>query len=93
MKHVQTLVCKSRQFGEDIVLPSQPYDQRYIGVCKPSSMMSLPVDITVGAEEYKEEVEKGVSGDERYLADIAEVEPIGYLHVSQSRSIGTTSSR
>lgn len=56
MKHVQTLVCKPRQFGEHVILPSQPYDQRNIGVCKPSSMMSLPVDITVGAEEYKEEV-------------------------------------
>lgn len=55
--------------------------------------MSLPVDITVGAEEYKEEVEKGVSGDERYLADIAKVEPIGYLHVSESCQIGTGSLR
>lgn len=55
--------------------------------------MGLPVDIAIGAEEYKEEVEKGVSGDERYLADIAKVEPIGYLQVSESWSVNTGSSR
>jgi hypothetical protein len=82
MKHIQTLVRKSRQLGEDVILSSQPYHQRYVGVCQSSSVMSLPVDIAIGPEEDEEEVEKGVAGDEGDLADVAKVEPVGYLKIS-----------
>lgn len=44
--------------------------------------MCLPVDIPGSAEEDEEEIEKGVAGNEGYLADIAEVEPISNLNIS-----------
>jgi hypothetical protein len=43
--------------------------------------MSLPVDIAIGPEEDEEEVQKGVGGDEGDLANIAKVEPVGYLEM------------
>jgi hypothetical protein len=51
MKHIQTLVGKPGQFGEDVILSSESYHQWYVGVCESSSVMSLPIDIAIGPEE------------------------------------------
>lgn len=51
MKHIQTLVRESSEFREHVVLARKTNDQGYIGVCQASSVMCLPVDISLGAEK------------------------------------------
>jgi hypothetical protein len=79
MKYIQALISESSHFRNNIILPSQPNDKGYIGIYESGSMMSLPVDISRGAEENKKEVQKGVCGYKGDLTDIAEIKQVGYL--------------